>query len=44
MGEVLDGQYHGKGLFYRKALNEWELGLYEEGKLIHTVESGEGRP
>lgn len=44
MGEVKEGLFHGKGLFYRKSENEWELGEYEEGKLTKALKSGEGRP
>ena len=44
MGEVLNGKYHGKGLFYRKESNQWEFSLYKEGKIVNTIEAGEGRP
>lgn len=44
MGEVEDGKFHGKGLFYRKSANQWELGVYDQGKQLKCIKNGDGRP
>jgi hypothetical protein len=44
MGEVQKGVYHGKGLFYRKSNNTWELNEYHEGRVVKPIKAGEGKP
>lgn len=44
MGEVEKGKYNGKGLFYRKENNSWELNEYKDGNVINYIKGGEGRP
>lgn len=44
LGEVVKGKYHGKGLFYRHENQSWEFSLYNEGRVINTIEAGEGMP
>jgi hypothetical protein len=40
----LKGKYHGKGLYYRKESNSWELNEYNEGRIVKNIKAGEGRP
>jgi len=44
MGEVKQGKMHGKGLYYRKEENVWELNEYKEGKVAKSIKGGDGRP
>lgn len=44
MGEVLKGKYHGKGLYYRKENNLWELNEYKDGQIFSNIKCGDGKP
>ena len=44
MGEVKDGKYDGKGLYFDKEQNKWELNEYKDGESVNPIKSGEGRP
>ena len=40
---MLDGKYHGKGLFYKNQENLWELNEYEHGKVAKNIKTGNGK-
>lgn len=44
IGDMLNGKYHGKGLFYKNIENFWELNEYEYGKVVKNIKSGNGKP
>ena len=44
MGEVFNGEFHGKGLFYQRESDSWELNVYKDGQKQDTLKQGQGRP
>jgi len=39
-----NGCFHGKGLFYMKSNNRWQLADFENGSMIRVLSSGDGKP
>jgi hypothetical protein len=45
MGELKEGKYHGKGLYYTHdvEVGTWELNDYEFGQITRNLKKGLGR-
>lgn len=39
-----NGMFHGNGIFYMKRTNKWQRGDFNNGTMIHILNTGEGTP
>ena len=44
IGMWQNGEFNGKGLFYKRASNRWVLGDFEKGELVREDRNGMGIP
>ncbi len=44
VGTWRDGMFHGRGLFYVREKNQWQLGEFAAGSLTRLLDRGEGKP